>query len=99
MNNSQYNTNDIKKKCETKLYIKFKCKKECNGWYRYNSNKITRITIPKGKKNVPKKTYSSMAKQLKLTIKQFDDFLKCTIDMEKYNKILENQNFITIKSE
>lgn len=55
MRNAQYKSDDIKKICTNKLSVEFKKgrQKEFNGWFIYDSKKIARITIPKGKKPVP----------------------------------------------
>ena len=90
MNNTKYNTNDVKKRASTKLGIRFGTGGELNGWYYLNGLKATRITIPKGRKPIPPKTYKSMARQLKLTIPQFDDLLDCPLKKEAYDKILKS---------
>jgi hypothetical protein len=92
MKNTSFNTHDIKKRCEKKLNIEFpkKKSKEFNGWYRLDNKKTARITIPKGRKFVPHKTYKSMATQLKLNVAQFDDLLECPLDQEGYEKILRD---------
>ena len=43
-------------------------------WFWLNGKKKKRITIPKGRKPIPRKTYKSMAVQLGLNAKQFDTF-------------------------
>ncbi len=90
MKNSNYHTLDIKHCCEKKLKIEFRSGKEFNGWFIYNQLKVVRITIPKGKKPIPPKTYKSMACQLKLTIEQFDELLICTMNYENYTNIIAN---------
>ena len=90
MKNASFNTSDVKKCCENKLDIEFRQGKEFNGWFKLAGKKAARITIPKGRKPIPPKTYKSMAKQLKLTTSQFDDLLECPLDREDYNKILNN---------
>lgn len=90
MKNSSYDTNAVKKKCEVKLDIEFSTKgPHYNGWYSLNGKKAARITISKGKKFIPKGTYSSMAKQLKLSVDQFDDLLECPLTKKKYDTIME----------
>ena len=88
MKNKSFNTNDIKKCCESKLDIEFRKAKEFNGWFRLEGIKIARITVPKGKKFVPTKTYKSMASQLKLNVNQFDDLLECPLKKDGYEEIL-----------
>jgi predicted RNA binding protein YcfA (HicA-like mRNA interferase family) len=90
MKNSDYDTKDVKKKCEVKLDIEFKKKgPHYNGWYSLNGKKAARITVSKGKKFIPKGTYSSMARQLKLSVNQFDALLECPLTKERYDTILK----------
>ncbi|HXK48855.1 MAG TPA: hypothetical protein PKW56_00150 [Clostridiales bacterium] len=88
MNNSKYNTQDVKKRCENKLDIEFRSSKEFNGWYKYDNKKICRITVSKGRKDLPPKTYQSIAEQLKLSIDNFDRFMDCPLKKDEYDKIL-----------
>ncbi len=88
MKNTSFNTHDIKKCCEKKLNIEFRKAKEFNGWYLLDNKKTARITIPKGKKFIPPKTYKSMATQLKLNVNQFDDLLECPLDNDGYESIV-----------
>ncbi|GJQ57484.1 MAG: hypothetical protein D8M57_18145 [Candidatus Scalindua sp. AMX11] len=90
MKNASFHTSDVKKCCENKLEIEFRKSKEFNGWFKLEGKKTARITIPKGKKPIPPKTYKSMAKQLKLSVNQFDDLLECPLTREGYNEILNN---------
>ena len=95
MKNTLFKTNVIKNRCENKLGIEFRVRKECNGWYIFKGKKIARITVPKGKKPVPPKTYKTMAKQLKLDVSQFDDLLECPLTHEDYKKILNEKSGIS----
>jgi hypothetical protein len=88
MLNAKYHTKDVKKKCESKLKIKFRKGKEFNGWYKLNNIKTARITVSKGKRPIPAKTYQTMAKQLKLTTEQFDSLLECPLTGAKYKKLI-----------
>ena len=85
MKNASFHTSDVKKCCEDKLDIEFRAGKEFNGWYYLDNKKAAKITIPKGKKPIPPKTYKSMARQLKLTSEQFDDLLECSIRSAEYS--------------
>lgn len=88
MMNSRFHTLDVKRVCENKLGISFRSGKEYNGWFVLGSKKAARVTIPKGRKPIPRKTYKSMAKQLKLNIRQFDDLLSCPLDKQEYEMII-----------
>lgn len=88
MKNGKFHTDDVKKCCERKLKIEFKAGKELNGWFIHNKKRITRITIPKGRKPIPPKTYKSMAIQLRLNTEQFDLLLECPLKFEDYIKII-----------
>jgi len=92
MKNAKFHTEDVKKVCEKKLQIQFRAGKEYNGWFIFNGKKAARITVPKGKKPIPPKTYKSMANQLRLTIEQFDNLLECPLSLQGYLSILNNKN-------
>lgn len=94
MNNSQYNTLDVKRVCENKLGIQFRGTKECNGWFEYAGKKIARVTIPKGRKPIPPKTYKKMADQLNMAIQDFDALLDCPLSVNDYLNILRVQALI-----
>ncbi len=91
MKNSQFNTHDVKQRCEGKLDIAFKGSHELNGWFMLNDKKVARITVPHGRKFIPPKTYKSMATQLKFTTDEFDDLLECPLDRPKYESIIKAQ--------
>lgn len=88
MKNSQFDVKDVREVGEKKLGIKFKSAKEYNGWFWLNGRKAKRLTVPKGRKGIPPGTYSSMAKQLGLTVSQFDSLLECPLSKEIYEKII-----------
>ena len=89
MKNTAFNTNDVKHCCENKLRVPFRSGKEFNGWVTINNEKSARITVPMGRKDIPPKTYKTMAKQLKLTTEQFDELLECPLNWEQYVKIVK----------
>jgi len=88
MKNAAFKTNDVKNCCENKLGISFREGKEFNGWVTIKEKKVARITIPMGRKEIPPKTYKSMANQLKLSTEQFDDLLDCPLQWEQYIEIV-----------
>ena len=88
MKNSKFNVSDIKKIGEKKLHIEFRKGKEFNGWFKLNGKKAKRLTVPKGRKGIPPKTYKTMAKQLGLDVSEFDDLLECPLTKEKYEEII-----------
>jgi len=88
MKNSQFDVRDVKRVGEKKLHIEFRSGKEFNGWFKLNGKKAKRITIPKGRKGIPRKTYSSMARQLGLTVADFDLLLECPLTKAGYEKII-----------
>ncbi len=97
MKNTQFSTHDVRKCCETenKLGIEFKTKgKEFNGWFKRGGIKICRITVPKGRKSMGKGLYQSMANQLRLTVRQFDDLLVCPLNRNGYLEILREKGII-----
>lgn len=91
MDNTSYDTSDVKKVCENKLQIEFRDAKEYNGWYLLDGKKVCRITVSKGKKFIPEGTYKSMAKQLKLAVKEFDLMLACPLSKADYDVLLADR--------
>ena len=86
MKNATYNTKDVMTVCQNKLDIEFRSGGEYNGWYILNGKRVARITIPKGRKPIPPKTYKSMAAQLKLDVNDFDRLLDCPLKAEEYRE-------------
>jgi len=91
MDNAKYHSQDIKTCCERKLDIEFRSGKEFNGWFVLNNKKAARVTVPKGRKPVPRGTYQNMAKQLKLEVSEFDELLSCTLTREEYERLLPDR--------
>jgi hypothetical protein len=90
--NADFNTRHVKSCCEKKLGITFRSGGEFNGWYRLEGKKAARITIPKGRKPIPEKTYKSMAMQLRLRVSEFDALLECPLSNDEYQKILHGRS-------
>jgi hypothetical protein len=88
MNNTHFNAQHVRKICEHKLTIKFRSGAELNGWFTYKDKRICRVTVPCGRKLLTPKTYSSIAKQLHLSIDNFDELLKCPLKYENYVHLL-----------
>ena len=89
MKNMKFSTADVKRCCEKKLDIEFRSGKEFNGWFILNGLKVARLTVPKGKKPIPPKTYQSMASQLKIAVTEFDELLECPLGREEYEEIIK----------
>lgn len=94
MKNGKFNTNDVKSTCERKLSIQFRNNKECNGWVIFENVKLSRVTVPLGRKPIPPKTYTTMAKQLHLTVSEFDELLECPLTSVRYFKLLQDRGVI-----
>jgi|WetSurMetagenome_2_1015567.scaffolds.fasta_scaffold111262_2 hypothetical protein len=94
MKNGTFNTGDVKRVCERKLGILFRNNKECNGWVMFEDVKLSRVTVPKGRKPIPPKTYKSMAGQLNLTPDEFDDLLECPLTSVLYFKLMRIKGVI-----
>lgn len=88
MKNAKFNTKDVKDVCEKKLHIEFRDGGEFNGWFWLDGKKAKRITVPKGRKPIPPKTYQSMARQLGLQVGQFDSLLECPLKLKEYKQII-----------
>jgi len=94
MKNGKFNTNDVKHTCERKLSIQFRNNKECNGWVIFNNKRLSRLTVPLGRKPIPPKTYKTMANQLNLSTDEFDDLLECPLTSDRYFQLLRIRGVI-----
>ena len=92
MDNAKYRTQDILHRCKRKLGIEFRGGKELNGWFYLNGEKKARVTVPKGRKHVPRGTYAQMARQLHLTVPEFDALLACPLSRPEYEKLLAGRS-------
>jgi len=97
--NSKFDTNYVKTICENKLNIKFRKGRHFTGWFVVGGTHIAPITVAMGRKPIPRKTYQTMARQLKLTAEQFDGLLECPIKMKEYMDILRKQNLLPEQTE
>ena len=86
-----YKCNRIKACCENKLEINFRTNNECNGWFLLDSEKVRRITIPKGRKEVKPGTFRSMARQLDLSVDEFVEVIECTKTKRDYENLLREK--------
>lgn len=80
----QFKASDVKNKLEVKLQIQFNNGKELNGYIKVDNNKKKRITIPHGRKEIPKGTLNSIINQLGLTKEDFYSFMKCDFGYIEY---------------
>lgn len=84
MKNNQFNSKDVKDICENKLSIEFREGKEFNGWFLLDGVKAARLTVSKGRKFIPDGTWGNMARQLLLTVQDFDHLLECSLSRADY---------------
>lgn len=93
MKNAKFNTHKVKNCCENKLGIQFpkSRSKHFTGWFKIGKIRATRITVPKGRKEIKRKTYESMAEQLKLSVEEFDNLIDCFLKKGDYEKILSEK--------
>lgn len=91
MNHARYHSGDVAKVCKAKLGAQFrKGGKELNADVFHDGRKVARITVPKGKKSLPPKTYSRMAQGLHLSTGQFDALMDCSLGPQGYGKIIDS---------
>lgn len=69
-----------RKAFETKNQVEFRTGKEPTGWIQNEGKKISRISIPKGNKDIPKGTLQNMAKYLSVSVDQLTDYVECKIN-------------------
>jgi len=87
----QRKATDVRQMCEIKGGAEFRTTKEQNGWLRNSAGvKVARVTIPKGRDPLKSGTLGSIARQLKLTGPQLNDFLDCTLSKDQYVDMLDS---------
>jgi len=86
-----YKSNQVLKTLERKLQIKFRQGSNHHVGLYYLDDKLQwRTQIPYGRDPIGKKLFGMMARQLKLSSKDFSSFLDCNIDKNGYDKILRS---------
>ena len=91
MRSYSYRCSEVKACCEEKLDIRFRKSHELNGWFLLGDKKAARITVPKGRKEVKKGTFRSMAKQLELSVTEFAEVIDCTKSRRDYENLLKER--------
>lgn len=79
---------------KNKLSINFRITKEMNGWFVYNDKKILRVTVPKGRGSLRKRTQASIINQLKLTNESFANLIDCPLKHGDYLRILKGKHLL-----
>ena len=74
-----------------KLNLQFRIGKERNAWYELDGKKILRVTIPKGRGQVKIGTANSIRNQIKLSIEQYGDLIRCPISGKDYESIIREK--------
>src|SRR5213594_3393986 len=98
MGRQQFDTALVKQRCENKLGIEFRDGKEYNGWFIHEGVKVGRVTVAKGRKDLPPKTYKSIASQLKISEEQLDALIECPLKLNGYVEDLRRQQVIRPKT-
>lgn len=80
---------EAKQTFEQKAGVQFRDGSELNGWVCFDDQKQVRITIPKGRKDIPIGTFSNMAKRLFISTKQLSEFIGRTIKGEELITIIK----------
>ena len=93
MDKAKYNTHRIKLCCQRKLGVNFGKTRgdHFNGWVMFNNVRKVRITIAKGRTAPQPKTYKSMAKQLLLSVREFNQLISCVLSRIQYAKLVEQR--------
>ncbi|MDT8390549.1 MAG: hypothetical protein RRC34_08585 [Lentisphaeria bacterium] len=90
MSNGKFNSDDIKAKCETKGDVSFRSGKHFVGYVLgKGGEKVSRVTIPKGRKPVPPKTFKDIAGGMLLDVGQMTEFVACSLKKPAYRKIVD----------
>lgn len=98
MKNAQFSSKDVRHACLKKLQMDRNCTSEDHCFIKFENAPAARITFPKGSKNLPPKTYKNMARQLRLSVEQFDEFLTCTFGYKDYVEEMEIQGVRIVRT-
>jgi hypothetical protein len=77
-----------------KLDLEARSTKERNAWLYWEGRKVLRVTVPKGRGDLAPSTHRSMANQLRLTLGQLDELVRCTLGRSEYIEILRGKGLI-----
>lgn len=74
-----------------KLGLRFRSGKEQTGWYELDGKKILRVTVPKGRGDLPSGTANSIREQVYLSKKQFADLVNCPLKGKGFEEIIRQK--------
>lgn len=57
------------------------------------NEEVVKIRIPHNRDTSPDGTYASMAKDLRLSVKQFNQLIKCDLSKKEFDKILKQNPY------
>lgn len=90
MHNNKYNCQEIINTCKRKANTEIRSKKHNIIKILLDGKVVAGTTIAHGRNTLPKGTYQSVAKGLRLSVEELDQFLECTYSKEMYEKKLKN---------
>lgn len=90
MKNGNFTTLDIIKTCKKNATVEIIPSKHIKIKVFYGGKIVAQTEVSHGRNNLARGTYSAIAKQLLLTVDEFDKFLECTLTKELYNEKLKN---------
>lgn len=86
-----------KNECEKlfrKLNLKVRSTGHNYGWLIVNGKKILRVHYSHGKGDIPGKVVNKIRGQLKLSLEDFKELIKCPLTYENYLGILKHKGLI-----
>lgn len=99
-NLAQFDTDEIRKALSSKGFVAEQAPHHEMWYFHHNGNKTsirTRISRGTGYKTYGDQLLSQMKRQLQFeNRKQFDNFIKCPLDMNGYIEILKIQNILKV---
>lgn len=64
------------------------------GWLVIKGKKVLRVHYSHGKGDIPEKITNKIRGQLKLSLKDFKDLIKCPLSLEGYTSILKQKGLL-----
>ena len=91
MGRLNFTRQEVRGAIDKKLRPEWRSGAEQTGWYYLGGKKILRVSVPRGRGQLPPGTAHSIKKQLRLTTSQFADLVHCRLTGSDYAEIISQQ--------
>ena len=91
MGRLNYTKQEVRRAITEKLKARLRYAKEGQAWYEVDGRAVLRITIPKGRSDLPPGTLNSIINQLKLSKPEFSRLVKCPMRGKHYEQVIRGK--------